>query len=348
VKTIPEYQEAIESIEGQQFGDWSGECDEISLKALQAVDQLFSLLLSASARHTESPSYSNIAFGFVPKNEINAYAFSQGRKELIGCYTGLVFRLYDLFLGLLSVSNCFPEFGISSKESTSLIEAKEYLLREHDPTVLRWGQIRPNCEERQRIALDLGRAAVIFVLLHEVGHITGGHLEHPALHKLGASRLLLEYDRTYLTSDLTDRDLRFMEVHADTWVARVCHETISVAPGTFFPYASGEAELFLWHVAVIALFRFLDLHSSNCSLDDMGSHPLASLRANPVYLGPLAFDKLKEHREIQPEEYMRTYHQAQFNVTQAWNVVALPSFSFALDEDLVTDASAKLVTEFWG
>jgi hypothetical protein len=277
---------------------------------------------------------------------VNAYAFSKEGKELVGCYTGLVFRLYDLFLGLLSVSDCFPRFGDPSKETTSPIEAKEYLLRKDDQTILRWGRIRPNCEERQRIALDLARAAVVFVLLHEVGHITGGHLEHSALNKLGASRILLEFDRIYLTSDLTDRELQFMEVHADTWATRVCHEIMAVAPGAFFPYA-GEAESFLWHVAVITLFRFLDLDGSNCSLDDMGSHPLEVLRAAPLYIGPLAVTKLGEHCEVNLEEYMTTYYQAAFNVTQAWDAVGLPSYSFALDANLVKEASDKLVTQFW-
>ena len=43
---------------------------------------------------------------------------------------------------------------------------------------------------------------------------------------------------------------------------------------------------------------------------------------------------------------MTTYHEAAFNVTQAWDAVGLPSYSFALDTKLVKEASDKLITQF--
>lgn len=112
-----------------------------------------------------------IPFRFLQQSEINAFAIS-GIVDCIAVNAGAPFALFDLFCRIMCWEQAFPHIG--NRAAQRYTDSRTPLPTSVDFTTP--AATRPKCIVRSAAAFLLTRVAFDFLIGHEVGHITRGHM----------------------------------------------------------------------------------------------------------------------------------------------------------------------------
>jgi hypothetical protein len=133
-------------------------------------------LIDSARAHV--PRLPNIHFDFVVNGRFNAFTFKADGEYFIGFSTGAKYLLGLLFCRMLSDPNLFEFIGDPSEETTDLPPLTDYATNgEH---MFRAGILptRPKNHARWSYASALVHRAFIFLVGHEIAHITRGHVDY--------------------------------------------------------------------------------------------------------------------------------------------------------------------------
>jgi hypothetical protein len=236
--------------------------------------------LIASAR-SFCPSLPPIHFDFVQNQNINAMAFKAEGKYFIAFNTGTRYMLELVFFRMLSDARLF-DFVPGAIEEDAELPPLEYSVNAEEMYRAGVRPARPKSDARWAYACSLLRSAFLFLIAHEIAHITFGHVDWVAR----SGNAILSEVGWNLTNkeDLLERQA--MEADADmrsvySAVASIKLQSdapMSENPGWISSRTTVNDLLFDWSVAMNAMFRiFGDIQVEEPMFDTV-SHPPFPLR----------------------------------------------------------------------
>jgi len=127
--------------------------------------------------HSVIPGLPPIHFDYIHNSQINALAFRRGDRYYIGLYTGTVFMLRLVIGRMLSDSHLFGWVGNPNAEKPDIPPLQHYSEDADDMSDI--NQVHtPQDELRQAYASMLQDQAIMFLIGHEIAHITRGHVDY--------------------------------------------------------------------------------------------------------------------------------------------------------------------------
>ena len=119
-----------------------------------------------------------IHFDFTYDGEINAIAFRSEGRYFIGVTTGAIYMIQLVLGRMLSHPDLFPKIGDPTEESD-----KPEVLKHYRPDAQRMAEAgswpsRPRNVVRRAYMDHLLGQAVLFLVAHEIAHITRGHVDY--------------------------------------------------------------------------------------------------------------------------------------------------------------------------
>lgn len=142
---------------------------------LAQMRDCFQRTLDAVCRRTFS-SPPPVYLGHYYRHELNAVAFRHPRGHFIGINAGVHNVLNGVFQRLLSTPYFFPNIGDVAKEAGSTPRADVLGSSLTDENMQRNLGHQPNCPIRRGCVGLFAHLAFDFILLHELGHHSRGHL----------------------------------------------------------------------------------------------------------------------------------------------------------------------------
>ena len=263
------------------------------------------LIQSANHHFSNLPP---IHFDFIDSGTINAWAFKHDSRYFIGITAGAIVMLHLVIDHMLARQDTFPHIGEPRNERDvvpvidwSIIDAKRLYemgtrpIAARDTTRLLYGR-------------HLAEQAVMFLIGHEIAHITRGHVDYLA--SKSGHHFMAELGWNDLSGPLIERQA--IEVDADQRsVYARCNSMFMTAESAneqSFPWTVGtvtvEALQFDWAFAVNTLFRlFGDELFSHQDLESSSYPPLPLRRRMAM---DFAFQTLLENWGKEHEETINT------------------------------------------
>jgi hypothetical protein len=130
------------------------------------------------------PDLPEIIFGFSRSEHPNAHAFRSNGKYFVVVTSGTVFLLELVIMRMLSDARLFAEIGNVNEEASGLPPLSNFEPNARNMTSLGYRAKRPQTKARHIYAIRLLEEALLFLVGHEIAHITLGHvdyLEHKGL-----------------------------------------------------------------------------------------------------------------------------------------------------------------------
>lgn len=251
---------------------------DVPAAPVYAETRHFAEQLIASAR-AELPSLPPIHFDFIEDGTVNAVAFRAQGRYFIGITAGAISMLHLILNRILANPMTFASVGQPEAEDPNLPPVPW-----HDPNaenLYRAGvrPILPKDAARGFYALHLATQSLMFLVGHEIAHITRGHVDY-LMSKRGAN-FVAELGWTGPLQGRLERQA--LEADADERSVRArCHSalgTANQAGQTFPPWSDSPlpdvAWQFDWSFAVNSLFRlFGDSRFSGKDLSSESYPPL--------------------------------------------------------------------------
>lgn len=241
-----------------------------------------------SERLTTSARYllpGRIHLDFVVNRTVNAFAFKSEDRYFIALTTGTVFMLELLFMRMLSDSRLFPDIGDANTETSDLPPLTCCIPNADEMFRAGHKSATPKTEPRHAYAIMLFEQAVLFLIGHEIAHITLGHVDY-LQSKVGIGLLSeLGWDGP-AEGDLVERQC--MEAQADMRSVQSGISSIKLIHGVKDPTPPAWSDaplnvshlIFLWAVATNTFFRlFGDARFDPSHLATQSYLPLALRRA---------------------------------------------------------------------
>lgn len=133
--------------------------------------------LIASAKQS-LPRLPHIHFDFVYNGTVNAFAFKENDQYFIGITSGTFVLLQLIFCRMLSDARLLKHAGNPENEASSLPPLAG-LIPDADKLVAAGVTIcRPKTDSRWLYSCDLLSQAALFMIGHEIAHITRGHVDY--------------------------------------------------------------------------------------------------------------------------------------------------------------------------
>jgi hypothetical protein len=195
--------------------------------------------LIASAKEN-LPRLPDIHFDFIYKEDINAVAFKSEGRYFIGLTTGTIYMLELVIMRMLSDSHLFDTIGNPSEEANDLTPLVGYLPKAEQMNKAGFRPKRPKTKPRLSYAWHLIDQALLFLVGHEIAHITLGHVDY--MQSKAGTALVAELGWNAPTPDgLIERQC--LETQADM---RSVISRIASLKLTYIGHASGNSEIFPW------------------------------------------------------------------------------------------------------
>lgn len=226
-----------------------------------------------------------IHFDFVLDGRPNAFAFKADGRYFIGMTTGMRYLLELVFSRMLSDRRLFPFIGKPSEEADSLPVFTGYVPHAQEMYEAGLKPNRPRNDERWFYAQHLLHEAILFLVGHEIAHISRGHVDylgsktgHGLIAELGWSNTdqigLIERQALEMDADHRSVTSRVSSI-------RQTHETPNLSPP---PWATAREPpgllLFHWVLSMNSLFRLMgDGRFSSADLATRIHPPLPLRRA---------------------------------------------------------------------
>jgi len=125
------------------------------------------------------PGLPQIHFDFVWSGTVNAWAFKEEGRYFVCLTTGTIYLLTLVFMRMLSDSRLFPTIGNPKEEADDLPPLRGYIPNAEE--MYQSGQrfTIPRNNPRRQFALSrLRKHALLFLVGHEIAHITLGHVDY--------------------------------------------------------------------------------------------------------------------------------------------------------------------------
>lgn len=235
-----------------------------------------------SAKHV-IPHLPNIYVDFIHNAAINAIATRDNDCYYIGVTTGALFMLRAVIGRMLSDSRVFSFVGDPHEESSSLPPIVEYSINA-DAMLKNGLPLTPRNGIRQAYAEFLQDQAIMFLVGHELTHITHGHVdylmsEHESsftseLELHGGRNLQQAFERQALEQD-ADRCSVISRIDS----LRVTTKNPNVGRAPWAPDDDSPAYLIRdWSISLNILFRlFGDIRFTHVDINN-SNHPPVPLR----------------------------------------------------------------------
>jgi hypothetical protein len=123
------------------------------------------------------PGLPGIHFDFVLNSEPNAFAFRSRGRYFIGITTGIRYLLELVMFRMLSDSRLLEMIGEPSGEADDLPPLSGYVPRAEDMYRAAVYPIQPRTRARWSYATHLVQQAILFLVGHEIAHISLGHVD---------------------------------------------------------------------------------------------------------------------------------------------------------------------------
>lgn len=232
------------------------------------------------------PTLLPIHFDFVEVGSINAWAFREDDKYFIALTAGAMSMIHLILNRMLANPRTFPKIGKPDAEDPNLPPVPWTV---PDAELLFYRGVRPvlpKCPIRMVYASHLADQALMFLVGHEIAHITRGHVDY--LSSKSGSPFLAELG--WQGNQQASLERQAIEADADSRsIAARCHSALGTvllhqkAGDKFPPWATAvlppEAWQFDWAFAVNTLFRlFGDARFSGVDLSAQPYPPLALRR----------------------------------------------------------------------
>jgi hypothetical protein len=235
-------------------------------------------LISAARRGL--PNLPQIHFDFILNGGINAVAFRSKQGYFIGCYTGTLFMLRSVIGRMLSDSRLFQHVGDAKAERGDLRPLADYVPNA-EVMYKREAILTPNDAIRRAYVEFLQDQAIMFLVGHELTHITHGHVDylrakrgHRVTTELGWFEQRDQEERFERQCLEQDADRRSIMSRIDS--LRLTFDNPNRPPIPWRPTAEHPTEMILdWAISVNILFRlFGDVRFSRTELADYTYPPL--------------------------------------------------------------------------
>jgi hypothetical protein len=263
--------------------------DKIAKRAEELISSAMALV----------PNLPHIHFDFVINGVINAWAFKSHGRYFIGLSTGAVFMLELVIMRMLSDSRLFHTIGNPSGELDNLPPLTGFV--PDAERMYRAGQrpISPKTSPRLSYAIYLVDHALLFLVGHEIAHITLGHVDY-LQSKTGAA--LVEEMQLHQTGSEALIERQCLEAQADmrSVYSRIASLKLTLsAPNLEQPSWTDSPQrldkmLFDWAFGMNSLFRLFgdrQFSSSELAMNAYPPLPLRRTMATAVALGCLMADK---------------------------------------------------------
>ncbi len=133
------------------------------------------LIVSAKGNLTGLP---HIHFDFIYNENINAVAFKSENQYFIGLTTGTIYMLELVIMRMLSDSRLFDTIGNPSEEAKDLPPLIGYAPKAEQMNKAGLRPKPPRTKPRLDYAGHLNDQALLFLIGHELAHITLGHVDY--------------------------------------------------------------------------------------------------------------------------------------------------------------------------
>ncbi|QDU74708.1 hypothetical protein Pan97_17210 [Bremerella volcania] len=124
------------------------------------------------------PSLPNIHFDFVLDGEINAAAFKHEGNYFIAVTTGAVAMLHLVVSRIMANPRTFPQIGRPSIERDDLPSIEWTITDAEDLFQMGVRPVLPQDDSRRAYGQILADQALMFLVGHEIAHITRGHVDY--------------------------------------------------------------------------------------------------------------------------------------------------------------------------
>jgi len=237
--------------------------------------------LIAAARN-QLPNLPAIYFDFILNSSINAVAFKAAGRYFIGINTGTVFMLRSIIGRVLSDARLFRRIGNPDKESNDLEPLLDYSA-DADGLLKKMPLMTPLDPVRASYAWFLEDQAIMFLVGHEIAHITRGHVDYLANNRHIITK---EVDEN-ATRDPKEIILRqAIEIDADgrsissrIHSLRITFENPATTPLPWAPNAQGPGQIIQdWAVSLNVLFNLFGNRRFTFSEFKEANHPPLQLR----------------------------------------------------------------------
>ena len=278
-------------------------------------------LISKAREHL--PRLPHIHFDFVLNGDINAYAFKSKGRYFIGLNTGAIYMLQLVFMRMLADSRLFPVTGNASEEANDLPPLTGYVPQAQQMYEAGLIARPPKTKPRKSYATHLFDHAILFLVGHEIAHITLGHVDY--LQSKTGTALIAEMGWKQTDSE-GSIERQILEAQADTrsvfsGIASVqlthAMPNLEKPPWDSSPLRP-ETMIFDWAFAMNSLFRlFGDSRFSSSELATTVHPPLPIRRAmatGTAYASVMAWDPELKDKALKSLRAAMLYTELAFSV----------------------------------
>ena len=230
------------------------------------------------------PKLPPVHFDYVLNGKINALAFRRGDTYFIGLHTGALFMLRLVIGRMLSDASLFPSIGNPTAEESSLPPLSGYSVDADD--MYTENPIRtPNDALRRYYAAVIQDQAIMFLVGHELAHITRGHVDYlmnqyqqPFTSELGWYGFRAEQSVIERQSIEADADQRSVGSRIDS-LRVTCEDPANPVPPWTTSLGDRDQRILDWATSLHILFRlFGDVRFTQEDLTTSPYPPLALRR----------------------------------------------------------------------
>lgn len=240
--------------------------------------------LIASAKEN-LPRLPNIHFDFIYNENINAVTFKAEDRYFIGLTTGTIYMLELVIMRMLSDSRLFDTIGNPSEEASDLPPLIGYAPKAEQMNKAGLRPKRPKTKPRLDYAGYLNDQALLFLVGHEIAHITLGHVDY--MQSRAGTAFVAEMGWNASDPDgLIERQC--LEVQADMrsvfsrigslWLTHIANASGNLKTSWLNSNPSEAHLIFDWAFAMNLLFRLFGDVRFNASQLVTSSYPPLPLR----------------------------------------------------------------------
>lgn len=298
------------------------------------------------------PKLLPIHFDFVNDGSVNAWALRDKDRYFIGLTAGAMCMLHLILNRMLANPRTFPNLGQPEAEDPNLPPVPWHIPDAERLFNAGVRPILPKCHARMLYANHLADQALMFLVGHEIAHITRGHVDYLA--STSGYAFLAELGWRGTAQGRLERQVIEADADRRSVFAR-CHSmlgTAHIAGDTFPSWATSplpaEAWQFDWAFAVNTLFRlFGDARFSGIDLNAQPYPPLPLRRRMAM---DTAFDLLvRAWGEQRKHDALHVLVSAVNATETSFSAVGADSSEGGLKESDTTAAREHIdrIGEYW-
>ena len=298
------------------------------------------------------PELPPIHFDFVLNGQVNALAFRNGDNYFIGLHTGTLFLLRLIIGRMLSDQNIFPDLGSCTDELSNLEPIKGYSL-DADDVYMENPILTPKDEARRVCGHAIQDMALMFLVGHEIAHITRGHLDYH-IHKSGTNFIteIGSFGDKTMYSNLErqaiecDADQRSVVSRVDT-LRITCESLNSQLPTSLASEDHRHLCIKLWAIALSIVFRlFGDVRFTKEGLK-ASSYPPVSMRRMMAGLSTLR-DVTENWDPTLESVTLEIFRETNMAVEHAFSKILNTEFSAKSMDDAVNNKEHMMkIIDYW-